>query len=383
MKRFLAIVLMLSLLCALTCVSAAAAVPEEIKYDFDSAEEMNDWQTLGGSWKIQDGCLKQTSGTPGAWNIHCCLKDVQVKDFTAHFRIKVAKENLGMGWAGFYFRKVNLTDHQEQSGYGLTIEGKSSKGKTVVVDWAHSCKTFEGQCRANANDWNEVVLSVSGNVIKVYLNDDIAKKTPTLEVVDKDNGWMDAGYLSFASGNAKIDVDFFYLYTGASQDKAFGSSAQPTEPPTEPTVPPTEPTVPPTEPTVPPTEPTVPPTEPTVPPTEPTVPPTEPTVPPTEPTVPPTEPTVPPTEPTVPPTEPTIPPTEPTVPPTEPTVPPTEPTVPPTEPTEPKPTEPAEPVPPLPSGGNNTLSIILGVVGIAGIAIVVAIYFISNKRKKA
>ena len=364
MKKLIALILMLSLLCALTCVSAAAAVPEEIKYDFDSAEEMDDWQTLGGSWKIQDGCLKQTSGTPGAWNIHCCLKDVQVKDFTAHFRIKVAKENLGMGWAGFYFRKLNLTDHQEQSGYGLTIEGKSSKGKTVLLDWAHSCKTFEGQCRANANDWNEVVLSVSGNVIKVYLNDDIAKRTPTLEVVDKDNGWMDAGYLSFASGNAKIDVDYFYLYTGASQDKAFGSSTVPTEPPTEPTVPPTQPTEPPTVPTEPPTQPTEPPTVPTEPPTQPTEPPTQPTEPPTEPTEPPTQPTEPPTEPT------------------EPSVAPTEPTSQPTKPSAPAdPTEPSAPVEPKPSG-SNTLSIVLAVVGVGGIGCVVVIYLVTNKRKK-
>ena len=347
MRKLIAIVLLLSLLCALTCFSAAAAVPEEIKYDFDSEEEMNDWQTLGGSWKIQDGCLKQTSGTPGAWNIHCSLKDVKVKDFTAHFRIKVAKENLGMGWAGFFFRKVNVNDHQEQSGYGLTMEGKSSKGKTVLLDWAHSCKTFEGEVRANANDWNEVVISVSGNVIKVYLNDDIATRTPTLEITDKDNGWMDDGYVSFASGNAKIDVDYFYLYTGASQDKTFGSSEAPTEPqPTEPQ--PTEPQ---------PTEPQ--PTEPQ--PTEPQ--PTEPQ--PTEPQ--PTEPQ--PTEPQ--PTEPQ--PTEPQ--PTEPQ--PTEP-----QPTEPQPTEPKPEPEPEPEPDSNPLSMILLIVGAGGIACVVAVYLISNKRKK-
>ena len=349
MKKLIAIVLMLSLLCALITVSAAAA-PEEIKYDFDSADELNDWQSAGGSWKIEDGLLKQTSGTPGSWNMHCCLKDVQVKDFTVRLRIKVAKENLGTGWAALYFRKLNLTDNQEQSGYGLTMEGKSSKGKTVLVDWAHSCKTFEGQCRSNGNEWNEIVLAVAGNTVKVYMNDDIATKTATLEIVDNENGWMDAGYLSLAAGNAKIEVDYFYLYTGNSQSKAFSGAAStdPTDPqPTDPQ--PTDPQ--PTEPQ--PTEPQ--PTEPQ--PTEPQ--PTEPQ--PTEPQ--PTEPQ--PTEPQ--PTEPQ--PTEPQ--PTDPQ--PTEP-----QPTDPQPTEP-QPTEPKP---DNSLSMILLIVGVGGIACVVAIYLISNKRKK-
>ena len=238
MRKLLALCLVLALLIPMS-VSVFAATPEEIKYDFDSADELNDWQAFGGSWKIEEGCLKQTSGTPGSWNMHLALKDVVLKDFTVRMRMRVTKESLGTGWAALYFRKLNLGDNQEMSGYGLTMEGKSSKGKTVVVDWAHSSKTFEDQCKSNPGDWNDIVLAVSGNTLKIYFNEDIATKTPTMTIVDKDNGWMDAGYMSLAAGNAKIDVDYFYLYSGKSQDKAFaGASVEtPTEPAeTEPAV---------------------------------------------------------------------------------------------------------------------------------------------------
>lgn len=352
MKKLCSICLIFALLCTLMSFRVSAAT-DEIKYDFNSPEELNDWQTVGGSWKIEDGSLKQTSGTPGSWNMHCCLKDVQVKDFTVRFRVKITKENLGTGWAALYFRKLNLTDNQEQSGYGLTMEGKSSKGKTVLVDWSHSSKTFEGQCRANGNDWNEIVLAVSGNVIDIYMNDDIATKTPTLHIVDTDNGWVNAGYMSLAAGNAKIEVDYFYLYTGVAQDKAFGGGTASTEPTdTEPTDPVN--------------------TEPED--TEPED--TEPGVTDPAPTDPPTEPTDPPTEPTDPPTEPTDPPTEPTDPATEPTNAPTDP-----KPTDPQPTE-SKPNDSKPEPDNNPLSLILLIVGAGGITCVVVIYLVSNKRKK-
>ena len=357
MKKFLAVFLALILLVSLATVTFAAT-PEEIKYDFDSEEELNDWQTVGGSWSIADGCLKQTSGTPGAWNMHCCLKDVTVKDFTVRMRIKVTKESLGTGWAALYFRKLTLTDNQEQSGYGLTIEGKSSKGKTVVVDWAHSSKTFPDECKSNPSEWNEVVLEVSGNVINLYLNDDIAAKTPTMHIVDDENGWMDAGYLSLAAGNAKIDVDYFYLYSGSSQSKAFAGSSATTPEPTETEPQPTETEPAPTETEPKPTETEPQPTE-----TEPL--PTE-TQPVTEPaTEPSTEPS---TEPA---TEPV---TEPS------TEPETEPS---TEPqTQPTQTEEPGDKTESPKKGGNWLSIVLGVVAVAGIGTVVAIYLIGKKRTK-
>ena len=232
MKKFLTGFLALIILLSMVTV-ASAAPAEVIKYDFESETELNDWQAFGGSWKIEEGCLKQTSGTPGSWNMHLALKDVALKDFTVKMRIKVTKESLGTGWAALYFRKLNLGDNQEQSGYGLTIEGKSSKGKTVVVDWAHSSKTFEDECKSNAGEWNDVVLQVSGNEISIYFNDDIASKKPTMVIVDTDNGWTEAGYMSLAAGNAKIDVDYFYLYSGKSQDQAFAGAS--VEKPTDPT----------------------------------------------------------------------------------------------------------------------------------------------------
>ena len=244
MKKLLLFFLTAALLLSLP-IAAYAATPEEIRYDFESAEELDDWKTIGGSWKIEDGCLKQTSGTPGAWNMHCALKDVKLKDFTVRIRMRVTKESLGTGWAALYFRKLNLEDNQEQSGYGLTMEGKNSKGKTVVVDWAHSSKTFEEQCKSNPGEWNDIVISVSGNTIRVYLNEDIAAKTPTMTIVDQDNGWNEAGYISLAAGNAKIDMDYFYLYSGSAQDKAFaGTDVTPTDPTEAPTDPPEVPTDP-------------------------------------------------------------------------------------------------------------------------------------------
>lgn len=369
MRRLLAICISLFLLLSLATVSTAAT-PEEIKYDFESEEELNDWQTVGGSWKIEDGCLKQTSGTPGAWNMHCCLKDVVVKDFTVRMRMRVTKESLGTGWAALYFRKLNLEDNQEQSGYGLTMEGKSSKGKTVVVDWAHSSKTFEDQCKSNPGDWNDIVLEVSGNTINIYMNDDIAAKTPTMSIMDTDNGWLDAGYMSLAAGNAKIDVDYFYLYSGSAQGKAFegASTVEPTEPePTETEPEPTETEPEPTETEPEPTETEPEPTETEPEPTE-----TEPAPTETEPEPTETEPQPSETEPsTAPATEPS------TAPSTEATQPSTQPeTSAPTVTTDESDKDDGE------KPGMNWLSIVLGVVGVGGIGTVVTIYMIGKKRTK-
>ena len=226
MKRKIAALLGVLFLFSLAVPISMAATPEEIKYDFTSATELNDWKTIGGSWSISDGVLKQTSSTPGAWNMHCALKDVKVKDFTVKIRMRVTKENLGTGWAAFFFRKQKLEDNQEQSGYGLAMEGKSSKGKTYLIDWSHASKTWEEQAvRANGDEWNDIVLAVKGNNITVYLNNDIDARKATISITDTDNGWSNEGFISLAAGNTKIEVDYIYLYTGSAQSKAFGQSA--------------------------------------------------------------------------------------------------------------------------------------------------------------
>ena len=359
MKKILTVLLSLAMLISMATVTFAAT-PEEIKYDFESEDELKDWQAFGGSWKVEEGCLKQTSGTPGSWNMHLALKDVTVKDFTLRMRIRVTKESLGTGWAALYFRKLNLGDNQEQSGYGLTMEGKSSKGKTVVVDWAHSSKVFEDECRSNPGDWNDIVLSVSGNTIKVYFNEDIAAKTPTMTIVDKDNGWKEAGYMSLAAGNAKIDVDYFYLYSGSAQDKAFtGATVAPTDPTPTDAADPTDPTKTPDDPT----DPTEDSTDPTETPTDPAEGPAGPTEAPTDPTEAPTDSTEP--QDTQQPTQSSEQPDN-----EQPTVSATE--------TPDADNEPAD----QDNDGNksNLLPIVLGVIGAMGIVVVILIYVLGKKK---
>ena len=221
MKKILSFLFMLVMLFAAVPIFAYAA-GDELKYEFTTADELNDWVADGGTWAIKDGLLIQSGGTPGAWNMQLGLKDKKFKDFTVKMKLKVDKESLGMGWAGIHFRKVNLEDTQEMSGYGLTLQGKNGSGKTVFIDWPHGSKTWEEEAAKNiAGEWNEIVMVVSGNTLSLYMNENIKSKKPSIFITDKDNGWLDEGYISLAAGNAKISYDYMFIYTGDKQSLAF------------------------------------------------------------------------------------------------------------------------------------------------------------------
>ncbi|MBR2968877.1 MAG: DUF1080 domain-containing protein [Clostridia bacterium] len=239
MKRLasiLATIIMLAALIVPTGVTAFAADddPEKqadkfpvseneiIKFDFNDDgydPELEGWCVLGGKWVVEDGSLKQTRNFTG-WNEkQLNFTQKTFGDFTAKMRFKVKEvDGASQCWFAFAFRRKQYNHQHEESGYIVTTEGFKSipQGKSLMVNWTKQLSYEEYAEAVDINDWVDLVVVAKGNVFTFYYNDAIESGEYTFRINDPD--WAEPGFIGLAAGNALIEVDYLYLYTGDKQE---------------------------------------------------------------------------------------------------------------------------------------------------------------------
>lgn len=195
---------------------------EVIKFDFNDEDydlEEDGWYILGGKWEVEDGCLKQVRNFTG-WN------DKQINytkktfgDFTAKMRFKV-REVTGASqcWFSFAFRRVQYDHQHEESGYIISTEGPLSEivGKTYMSDWTKSLSYEEYAESIDVSDFVELVMVAKGGTYTFYYNEAIETGEYNFRI--NDTSWTEPGFIGLAAGNALIEVDYLYLYTGDKQE---------------------------------------------------------------------------------------------------------------------------------------------------------------------
>lgn len=211
----------------------------ELVLEFDNASDLDYFEQSGdGVWEISDGMLRQRNTNVG-WFANLGLKDRLYKNFTMRYRVRIDGFTSGyQGWQGFSFRREHINSTQQQSGY-LFNSGNNING-FELYDTATplSVNYVEGAAGVRQYGfWNEFVIEVKDWRINVYFNDDIARQAedPSGEHysiwVEEDPSTFEdrmfqwardaAGYLGFAAGSTRLSIDYFEIYTGDMQAKAF------------------------------------------------------------------------------------------------------------------------------------------------------------------
>lgn len=195
---------------------------EIIKFDFNDENydpEEDGWCVIGGKWEVEDGCLKQTRDFTG-WNekqLNYTKKTFG--DFTAKMRFKV-REVTGASqcWFAFAMRRKQYNHQHEESGYIVCTEGPKCEvpGKSYFVDWTKSLAYEEYADYVDVSDFVELVVVAKGGTYTFYYNDAI--KTGDYNFRINDTSWTEPGFIGLAAGNALIEVDYLYLYTGDKQE---------------------------------------------------------------------------------------------------------------------------------------------------------------------
>ena len=194
---------------------------EVIKFDFNDEDydpEEDGWYMLGGKWEVEDGCLKQVRDFTG-WNekqLNYTKKTFG--DFTAKMRFKV-KEVTGATqcWFAFAFRRAQYDHQHEESGYIACTEGFLSQpvGKSYMCDWTKSLSYEEYAEAVDINGFVDLVVVAKGGTYTFYYNEAIETGEYNFRI--NDTSWTDPGFIGIAAGNALIEVDYLYLYTGDKQ----------------------------------------------------------------------------------------------------------------------------------------------------------------------
>lgn len=194
---------------------------EVIKFEFNAEDydpEEDGWYVLGGKWEVEDGCLKQVRDFTG-WNekqLNYTKKTFG--DFTAKMRFKV-REVTGATqcWFSFAFRRVQYDHQHEESGYIISTEGPLSEmvGKSYMSDWTKSLSYEEYAESIDVSDFVDLVVVAKGGTYTFYYNEAIETGEYNFRI--NDSSWTEPGFIGLAAGNALIEVDYLYLYTGDQQ----------------------------------------------------------------------------------------------------------------------------------------------------------------------
>jgi len=134
---------------------------ETFRDNFNSPDSLENWIPYEGDWSIKDGAYYCTS--PSSWSNGTSSTSGRYNDFDMNFKMKM---DGGQGFMSVIFRKNNLNDSHEMSGYmmyansaGLAVYknnfGEIAKGS--ISGWAN------GQ-------WADFRIVARGNRIEVYVN---------------------------------------------------------------------------------------------------------------------------------------------------------------------------------------------------------------------
>lgn len=201
---------------------------EIIQFDFNDENydpEEDGWYMIGGKWEIEDGCLKQVRDFTG-WNekqLNYTKKTFG--DFTAKMRFKVCEvTGATQCWFAFAFRRKQYDHQHEESGYIVCTEGLLSEpaGKSYLADWTKSLSYEEYADQVDVNEFVDLVVVAKGGTYTFYYNEAIETGDYNFRI--NDTSWTEPGFIGLAAGNALIDVDYLYLYTGDKQEGIVGGS---------------------------------------------------------------------------------------------------------------------------------------------------------------
>ena len=191
--------------------------------NYSSFEE--DWYSLGGDWKLEGDVLKQTKSSQGAFNMQLNYRKKLYGDFTAKLRFRLVEENGAEGWFAFFFRRTQITDNHELSGFGICTEGPKSNppGKTYMINWSKSLAYSDYMDEVNIDGFVEAVVVAAGNKFSFYFNENI--KTGEANIVIEDDSFPEAGFVGIGAGSSRIEIDYLNLYTGAAQQGILGGGS--------------------------------------------------------------------------------------------------------------------------------------------------------------
>ena len=195
---------------------------EVIKFDFNDEDydpEEDGWHIIGGKWEVEDGCLKQVRDFTG-WNEkQMNYTKKTFGDFTAKMRFKV-REVTGATqcWFAFAFHRVQYDHQHEESGYIVCTEGLQSQpaGKSYFCDWTKSLSYEEYSEAVDVNGFVDLVVVAKGSTYTFYYNEGIETGEYAFRI--NDTSWTEPGFIGLAAGNALIEVDYLYIYTGDKQE---------------------------------------------------------------------------------------------------------------------------------------------------------------------
>ena len=177
-------------------------------WDFEKADQIDDWESINGTWEINDGVLQEVSGAESG--MHAYVGDAGWKDYTfeGDMRVDVGK------YAGMVFRGQD--DYEYYTFYieltpdpGNMCFFKHIAGGPGARERPSPNKTAVGAIGGIVHgEWFHFKLIVEGNEFQLFVNDE--ELVP--EATDNLGNEYDAGKIGVFAWQTTASFDNIMVY---------------------------------------------------------------------------------------------------------------------------------------------------------------------------
>ena len=180
-------------------------------WDFEDGAQIGDWKAANGTWKIEDGFLKETSAAEKA--AHILVGDVKWDDYTIEADIRIDSNK----WAGLVFRAQNEFEYYmmyPEPTPGVTAFFRHLQGGFDQRDRPPPNKTAIQGLDIKVGEWFNMRIEVTGDKFVCFLND-----IEQFEGTDPENKYK-AGQVGVWAWETKASFDNFTVVGGNVPDNA-------------------------------------------------------------------------------------------------------------------------------------------------------------------
>ena len=198
------------ILLSLVFTFSFSAYLHSLTYDFEKDNQMNDWESLSGTWKVKDGALRETADAGGPLVVVTGKADWTDYTITAKIQGLLADADWGIA-----FRVQDASNH---------YSWQFCNSNLMLVTYIGGARTeaFKQAQGEVLNQWQDFKIEVKGNTFDLYWE---GKKITTFKHDALKSGqigifgWINSGLQVGADGGVVAD-DFTAEGPGIPRDLA-------------------------------------------------------------------------------------------------------------------------------------------------------------------